>query len=159
MSPDWENSSVKRPSRRSRRKCARNSISTSGSSSTTRISRFTPTPCLANRGGPARKNDPKLGVHTGLGVDIDRPAMLLDDDIVADGKAKPGALPGSLVCEKRVEQLLLHRGRNAGAVVADPDFHLIAKAAGRGRKGWLIAIISGLGFPLGRGIKAIGDEV
>jgi hypothetical protein len=85
--------------------------------------------------------------------------MLLDDDIVADGKAKAGALPGRLGCEKRVEHLLLHLGWNAGAVVADPDFHLIAKAAGRGRKGWLISLTTDLGFPLGRGIKAVGDEV
>jgi two-component system, NtrC family, sensor kinase len=38
---DWANSMVKRPARRSRRKCWRNSTSTSGSSSTTRIRRFT----------------------------------------------------------------------------------------------------------------------
>src|SRR5262249_52969016 len=92
-------------------------------------------------------------------INLERPAMLLDDDIVADGKAKAGALPGRLGCEERVEHLLLHLGRDAGAVVADPDFHLIAKAAGRGRKGWFIAIVTGLGFALGRGIKAIGDEV
>src|SRR5262245_15722023 len=85
--------------------------------------------------------------------------MLLDDDIVADGKTKAGALPGRLGCEERVKHLLLHFGWNAGAVVADRNFHLIAKASGRGRKGWLIAIATGLGFPLGRRIKAVGDEV
>src|SRR6476659_3444861 len=98
-------------------------------------------------------------MHPGLGIDIDRPAMLLDDDIVTDGKAKAGALSGRLGCEERVEHLLLHLGWNAGPVVADPDFHLIAKAAGRGRKGWLIAIAAGLGLLLGRCIKAVGDEV
>jgi hypothetical protein len=36
--------------------------------------------------------------------------MLLDDDIVTDGKAKPGALSGRLGCEERVEHLLLHLG-------------------------------------------------
>jgi len=85
--------------------------------------------------------------------------MLLDYDIVTDGKAKAGALPGRLGCEERVEHLLLHLRWNAGAVVADPDFHLIVKAAGRGRKGWLTAIATGLRYPFGRCIKAIGDEV
>jgi len=85
--------------------------------------------------------------------------MLLDHNVVADGEAEAGAFSCGFRREERIEHLLLHLGRNAGAVVADPDFHLIAKAAGRGRQGWLIAIASGLGFPLGRGIKAIGDEV
>ena len=85
--------------------------------------------------------------------------MLLNDDIVADRKTKTGTLSSWFGRKEGIEHLLLHFGRNAGAVVADPDFHLIAKAAGRGRKGWLIAIATGLGFPLGRGIKAVGDQV
>src|SRR5262245_39385213 len=109
--------------------------------------------------GSARQNHPYFRELARLRIDLDRPAMLFDDDIVADGKAKAGAFPGRLCCEERVEHLLHHLGWNAGAVVADPDFHLLAKAAGRGRKGWLIAIATGLGFPLRRGIKAISDEV
>jgi hypothetical protein len=85
--------------------------------------------------------------------------VLLDNNVVADGEAKTGALSGRLGCEERIEHLLLHLGRNAGAVVADPDFHLIAKAARRGRKGWLIAIVTRLRFPFCRRIKAVGNQV
>jgi len=49
---DWAKSMVKRPSRRSRRNCWRNSISTSGSSSTTRISRFMTAPPMSLRMQP-----------------------------------------------------------------------------------------------------------
>src|SRR5262245_45253706 len=85
--------------------------------------------------------------------------MLLDDDIVANGKAKPGALPGRLGCEKRVEHLLLHLRWNAGAVVADPDFHLIAKTSRRGHQGWFIAIAISFGSTLCCRIKAVRDQV
>src|SRR5215475_4099379 len=111
------------------------------------------------QGSCAWQSHPYFRELARLRIDLDRPAMLLDDDIVADGKAKAGALPSRLGCEERVEHLFLHLGWNAGAVVADPDFHLIAKAAGRGGKGWLVAIATGLGFPPGRRIKAVGDEV
>ena len=64
--------------------------------------------------------------------------MLLDDDVVADGQAKPGAFSGRLGREERIEHLLLHLGRNAGAVVADPDLHAVAEVFGRGSKGRLV---------------------
>ena len=34
-----------------------------------------------------RQNDPKFGELTGLRIDLYRPAMLLDDDVVTDGQA------------------------------------------------------------------------
>jgi hypothetical protein len=34
-----------------------------------------------------RQNDPKFSELAGLGIDLYRPAMLLDDDVVANGKA------------------------------------------------------------------------
>ena len=60
--------------------------------------------------------------------------MLLDDDVVADGEAKASAFSGRLGREEWVEHLFFHIRRNAGAVVADLDFHTIAKIFGRGRK-------------------------
>ena len=42
--------------------------------------------------------------------------MLLDDDVMADGEAKSGALSGWLGREERIEQLVLHLGRNTGVV-------------------------------------------
>ena len=43
----------------------------------------------------ARQNDPEFGELTGLGIDLDRPGMLLDDDVMAEGQAKPGAFAGA----------------------------------------------------------------
>ena len=53
--------------------------------------------------------------------------MLLDDDVVTDREAEPGAFSGRLRREERIEDLLFHLGRNAGAVVTDADFHTVAK--------------------------------
>src|SRR6266436_5774013 len=49
LSADWAKSMVKRPSRMSRLNCWRNSASTSGSSSTTRISKLICLPLLCSR--------------------------------------------------------------------------------------------------------------
>ena len=35
----------------------------------------------------SRQNDPKFGELTGLRIDLYRPAMLLDDDVVTNGQA------------------------------------------------------------------------
>ena len=74
--------------------------------------------------------------------------MLLDDDVVTDGQAKPGSFSGRFGCEERIEHLFLHFGRNARAVVANPDFHTVAEVLGRGSKGWLVfvAVVSALRF-------------
>ena len=60
--------------------------------------------------------------------------MLLDDDVVTDGQAKPGPFTGRLGREERVEHLFLHLRRDAGPVVPDPDFDPVAEAPGRGGK-------------------------
>ena len=59
--------------------------------------------------------------------DIDRPAVLFDDDVVAHRKAEPGAFTGRLGREERVENLSLTSGGNAGAVVANADFDAVAE--------------------------------
>ena len=70
----------------------------------------------------SRQNDPKFGELTGLRIDLYRPTMLLDDDVMANGQAKARAFSGRLGRKERIEDLLLHLRRNAGAVVADSDF-------------------------------------
>ena len=52
----------------------------------------------------------KFGEFAGLGINLDRPAMLLDNDIVTDGQAEPSPFSGRLRCEEGIEQLLLHFG-------------------------------------------------
>src|SRR5215831_12655694 len=76
--------------------------------------------------GP-RQNDPDLGEFSGLCLDLDDAGVLLDDDVVADREAETGALPAWLGGEERIEHLVFHLGRDAGAVVADPDFHTITE--------------------------------
>ena len=54
--------------------------------------------------------------------------MLLDDDVVANGQAEPSPFTSWFGRKERVEQLLLHLGRDAGAVVADSYFDPVALA-------------------------------
>src|SRR5262245_37484298 len=77
-----------------------------------------------------RQNDPDLGELAGLCINLNCARMLLDDDVVADREAKAGALAGRLGGEKRVEHLFFHVRRNTGAVIANPDFHPVAKVLG-----------------------------
>ena len=85
--------------------------------------------------------------------------MLLDDDVVTNGQAKPSPFTGRLGRKERVEQLLLHLGRNAGAVVANPDFDAVAEVLGRGSKRRLVVASIRLGFALRRRVEAVGDQV
>ena len=74
-------------------------------------------------------------------------------------RPSPVPSPARLGRKERVEHLLLHFGRDAGAVVADPDLHPVAEVLGRGRKGWLIATVTSFGLALGRSIEAVRDQI
>ena len=73
------------------------------------------------RGSRARQDDGELRVRARLGRNLDRPAMLLDDDVVAEREAEPGAFAGGLGGEERIEHFRLHLVGNAGPVVANGD--------------------------------------
>src|SRR5262245_8541227 len=79
------------------------------------------------RSPAARKNDAEFGELSGPGVDLDRSAVLLYDDVVAERKPEPRPFTGRLGGEKRVENLLLHLGQHAGTVVADADLDAVAQ--------------------------------
>ena len=81
--------------------------------------------------------------------------MLLDDDVVTNGQAKPRPFSGGLGRKERIEQLLLHLGRNAGAVVADPDFDAVAEVLGRGSKRGLVVASIRFRFALRRRVEAV----
>jgi hypothetical protein len=85
--------------------------------------------------------------------------MLLDDDVVADGKAKAGAFSGRLGREERVEHLFLHVRRHTGAVVANPDFNTIPKVLGRGRESRLVVATISLCSAPGRSIEAVCNQI
>ena len=110
------------------------------------------------RDAPARgRTILKFGELTGLRIDLYRPAMLLDDDVVTDGQAEPSPFTGRLGRKERVEQLLPHLGWNAGAVVAYPDFDPVAEVLGRGSKRRLIVATICFGFALRGCVEAVGD--
>ena len=83
--------------------------------------------------------------------------MLLDDDVVTNGQAQPSPFTGRLGREEWVEQLLLHLGWNAGAVVADADFDAVTEVLGRRSKRGLIIATIGFGFALRGCVEAVGD--
>ena len=84
-----------------------------------------------SEGGFARKYDPEFGKFAGLSIDLDRSAMLLDDNVVAQRETKTRSFAGGLRRKEGIEHLFLHLGRNASAVVTDPDFYAVAEAFGR----------------------------
>lgn len=75
--------------------------------------------------------------------------MLLNDDVVADGETKTGPFPRWYCREKPVEHLFFHIRRHTDAVVADSNFHPIAKVFGRGRESGLVIAPICLRFALG----------
>src|ERR1700746_249680 len=85
--------------------------------------------------------------------------MLFDNDVVTDRQAKTGALSGGFGREEGIEHLLLYVGRNAGAVVANPDLYAVAEVLSGSRKSGLIAFPIILLFAFGRRIEAVGDQV
>src|SRR6266403_2812184 len=77
-----------------------------------------------------RQHDPEFSEFAGLGIDIDRATVLFHDDVVTHRQAKPGAFARRLGREERIEHLFLHLGRNAGAVIAYPDLHVVPEIPG-----------------------------
>ena len=84
--------------------------------------------------------------------------MLFDDDVMAYGKPEPGALTRRLGGEERVEHSFFDVGRDAGAIVADPDLDAIAEIPGRRDNRRLEIGAVGLRLALVRGVKTIGNE-
>ena len=85
--------------------------------------------------------------------------MLFHDDVVTDREPKTGAFSGRLGREKRVEHLFFYVRRHTGAVVADSDFHTIAKVFGRGRESRLVVATISLCSAPGRSIEAVCNQI
>ena len=81
--------------------------------------------------------------------------MLFDDDVMADGEAKTSAFSGRFSREKRVEHLFFYIGRHTSPVVANSDFHTIAKVFGRGSEERLVVAAAYLRSALSRCIEAV----
>src|SRR6266446_3426608 len=81
---------------------------------------------LACRPPHPRQADRELGELTEPAVDLDRSTVLLSHDVIADRETQAGAFSGRLRREKRLEQSVAMFGRDAGAVVANPDFDFVS---------------------------------
>src|SRR5437899_8058640 len=80
---------------------------------------------LACRTPHPRQADRELGELAERAVDLDRAAMLLSDDVIADRETQPGAFAGRLGRKEGLEQFVSEFGRDAGAVVAHPDLDFV----------------------------------
>ncbi len=87
-----------------------------------------------------RQYDLELTEKSGLCLDINAAAVLLYDDVVAHGQAKPGTFTRGLGREERVEYFLFDLFRDAGPVIANTDFNLVSEVLRRSRKRWLEAV-------------------
>ncbi len=67
--------------------------------------------------------------------------MLLDNDVMADGKPQPGSFAGWLGREEWIEHLVLHVRRNAGAIVPDRYFDPVPEILGGGSQDCFAAVI------------------
>src|SRR6516162_2993823 len=85
--------------------------------------------------------------------------MLLDDDVVADREAEASPFPSRLGRKEWFEHLFFHVRRYTRAVVANPDFHAIAKISSRGGKCRLVVATIGLCFAFGRSIETICNQI
>src|SRR5438094_9615499 len=103
--------------------------------------------------------DRELGELAERAVDLDRSAMLLGDDVIADRQAEAGAFAGRLGREEGLEQSLAELGGNAGAVVAHPDLDLVAELPRRDLERRAERRVRRFAAALGRGIEAIAEEV
>src|SRR6476660_5305105 len=105
-----------------------------------------------------RQNDPKFGELAEPRIDLYRPAMLLDDDVMTNGQAEPSPFTSRFCRKERVEQFLPRFGWDAGAVVAYPDFDALAQIFGRGSKRRFVATVC-FGLTLRCRVETIGDQV
>ena len=80
-----------------------------------------------------RENDAELGKLTRLQIDLYASPVLLDNDVVTDRQAKAGALSRGLGRKEGIEHLFLHLGRDADAIVTNPDLHTVTEACRCGR--------------------------
>ena len=99
----------------------------------------------------------RTSVYSPGWLSTNRTRMLLHDDVLSDGQAKASTLASRFCCEERIEHLFPYFGRNARAVVANPNLNFVAKVLCRRCYGRLMAIVPP--FALGRRIEAVGDKV
>ena len=102
-----------------------------------------------------RQDDSEFCELPRFGRDVNSAAVLLHNYVVRHRKTKAGSFTGWLGGEERVEHLLLHFCRNAGAVVANTNFDAGSEILRGGPQGWLKTRFFVLGLAPGRSIDAV----
>jgi hypothetical protein len=116
-------------------------------------------PILLRERGCTRQNNADLSVLSGLAIDLYRPRMLFDNDVMTDGQAEPSPFTSGLCRKERAEKLLLDLRCDTGAVVAYPDLHPVTKTSSRSRQLRLEVIVFRLSLASSRRVKSVGDQV
>ena len=81
----------------------------------------------------AWQSNDEFGEFAEPSLDVDPPAMLLDNDVMGHRQAQPCSFPGRFGGEKRIEHFLSDFRRDTSAVVANTDFHAAAEILGAGQ--------------------------
>ena len=81
--------------------------------------------------------------------------MLFHNDVMAHRKAKPGTFSCWFGCEKRVEYLFLHFGRDSSTVIAYAYLYVVTEIFGASTEDRLEIWVPILGLTLARGIKSV----
>src|SRR4051812_28940553 len=101
----------------------------------------------------ARQGNDELGECAGLGLDINLAAVSLNDDVMSHRQAEPRSFSGRLGGEEGIEHLFPHVSRDAGAVIANPDFDRLAEIPSGRAEYWLEDTFAVLGLAPGCGIE------
>src|SRR6516162_2223366 len=101
----------------------------------------------------------ELGIDPGFALDLDRAAMLLGHDVIADRQTKPGSFACRLRREEWLKQLVLDFRLDADAVIANPDFDLVAPMSRRYAQGWPKRGVAVFLCPFMRRIEPVAEQV
>src|SRR5438128_261300 len=85
--------------------------------------------------------------------------MLLDDDVVAQREAEPGAFARGFGLKERIEHLCLYFSRNAGSIVANDDLDARPQVARRSLHSRLVGSVGLALLALGRRVESVGNQV
>jgi len=94
-----------------------------------------------------------------LRIDLDRAAMLLDDDVVTDRKAEASTFSSWLGREERIEHFFFHIRGDASAVITNGNLDTVAAVLGHCRQGGLVVAAVGLCSALSGSVKPVGNQI
>src|SRR5262245_61036224 len=106
---------------------------------------------------PAGQSDSELSVVADMAINLDRAAVLLGYDVIADRQAQTGPLAGRLGREERLEQLVLDLRRDARTVVSNADLDRIVEISRRHLQSGFEIWVASLPLAFGRRVEAIGE--